>query len=145
MGTSTLNGSEIRVKKDGETVRLTFKAVERGTKHEIDDKTKVLITGYWVSEEENISLPCISTISNYRWQLDCLIDRLFHPDKYSSTSMNENVDERVEYLTCWLMEHTEKAYRHTITELVAQIKATPEHLKEAAEKRIKAHIKESGV
>lgn len=51
--------------------------------------------------KEKFLLPVIETETNYKWQYDCLIDRLEHPEKYQDT---ENVQESIEYLENWLSE-----------------------------------------
>lgn len=47
----------------------------------------------------------IPQVSDYQWQLDCLNDRLEHPEKYAAF---ENVEERIAYLRKWLKEHEYK-------------------------------------
>ncbi len=47
----------------------------------------------------------IPQVSDYQWQLDCLNDRLLHPEKYE---WFENVNETIERLWKWLKEHTEQ-------------------------------------
>lgn len=46
----------------------------------------------------------IKQMSDYQWQLNCLNDRLEHPEKYAPF---ENVQERIEHLRKWLAEHKE--------------------------------------
>lgn len=47
----------------------------------------------------------IPQVSDYKWQLDCLNDRLEHPEKYAAF---EDVEERIAYLRKWLKEHEYK-------------------------------------
>lgn len=47
----------------------------------------------------------IPQVSDYQWQLNCLNDRLEHPEKYAAF---ENVEERIAYLRKWLKEHEYK-------------------------------------
>lgn len=47
----------------------------------------------------------IKQMSDYDWQLNCLKDRLEHPEKYADF---EDVDETVKKLRKWLDEHKEK-------------------------------------
>ena len=55
--------------------------------------------------KEKFLLPVIETETNYKWQYDCLIDRLEHPEKYQNT---ENVQESIEHLKHWLSTHKER-------------------------------------
>ena len=43
--------------------------------------------------------------SDYQWQLDCLNDRLQHPEKYEPF---EDVEEHIAQLRQWLATHKEK-------------------------------------
>ncbi len=45
----------------------------------------------------------IKMMSDYKWQLMCLNDRLKNPDKYRK--QGENVEEAIERLEKWLTEH----------------------------------------
>ena len=47
----------------------------------------------------------IPQVSDYQWQLDCLNDRLEHPEKYESF---EDVEEHIAQLRQWLATHKEK-------------------------------------
>ena len=44
-------------------------------------------------------------MSDYKWQYNCLMDRLEHPEKYQDT---EDVEAAIERLKKWLAEHTEQ-------------------------------------
>lgn len=44
----------------------------------------------------------IPQMSDYKWQLDCLNDRLEHPEKYEPF---ENIEEHIAKLRQWLAEH----------------------------------------
>ena len=41
-------------------------------------------------------------MSDYQWQLNCLNDRLEHPEKYQA---DENVPETIAKIKQWLAEH----------------------------------------
>ncbi len=43
----------------------------------------------------------IPMLSDYKWQLDCLNDRLEHPERYK----DENLPEVIERLKLWLQTH----------------------------------------
>ena len=47
----------------------------------------------------------IPQVSDYQWQLDCLNDRLQHPEKYAPS---EDVEEHIAQLRQWLATHNEK-------------------------------------
>lgn len=47
----------------------------------------------------------IPQVSDYEWQLDCLNDRLQHPEKYAPF---EDVEEHIAQLRQWLATHKEK-------------------------------------
>ncbi len=50
----------------------------------------------------DIPIADIPMMSDYKWQLNCLNDRLEHPEKYSKT---ENVEETIKKLKQWLAAH----------------------------------------
>lgn len=66
----------------------------------IKDKNGNIIPGM-----ENVPLVDIPQVSDYQWQLDCLNDRIEHPEKYEST---ENIEEVKARLRKWLSEHEDK-------------------------------------
>ena len=47
----------------------------------------------------------IPQVSDYQWQLDCLDDRLQHPETYAPF---EDVEEHIAQLRQWLATHKEK-------------------------------------
>lgn len=55
-----------------------------------------------------VSIPVLNLkqISDYQWQLNCLNDRLEHPEKYADS---ENVEETISHLRKWLEENKDKA------------------------------------
>lgn len=75
-------------------------------KYKIYDKEYNII-GYKnvVDENKNIvgrvPIVDIPQISDYEWQLNCLNDRLQHPEKYEDF---ENVEETIAKLRKWLAE-----------------------------------------
>lgn len=52
-----------------------------------------------------IQIADIPQVSDYKWQLDCLNDRLQHPEKYAPF---EDVEEHIAQLRQWLATHKEK-------------------------------------
>lgn len=50
----------------------------------------------------------LKMMSDYKWQLMCLNDRLENPDKYRA--QGENVEEHIEKLQKWLAEHEYMKY-----------------------------------
>lgn len=56
------------------------------------------ITGY-------VPIVDIPMISDYEWQLNCLNNRLKHPENYSNS---ENVPQVIEQLKQWLFDYEEK-------------------------------------
>lgn len=58
-----------------------------------------------VSEEHPEAKPLanIPMMSDYKWQLSCLNDRLEHPEEYEGT---EDVQQTIAELRKWLAEHT---------------------------------------
>lgn len=56
-------------------------------------------------QKQTVSIPVldIPQMSDYKWQLNCLIDRLEHPEKYADS---ENVEEHITQLRKWLAEHS---------------------------------------
>lgn len=49
------------------------------------------------------AVPVIETISDYKWQLDCLNSRLKNPEKYREGG--EDVEAVIAKLRQWLQEH----------------------------------------
>lgn len=47
----------------------------------------------------------VPMVSDYKWQLDCLNDRLEHPEKYAD---KEDLPATIARLRKWLSEHSEK-------------------------------------
>lgn len=96
------------------------------------------IDGYFIAEDNSVSIPCLHTMSDFRWVILCLIDRLFHPKRY--TADGENVSEAIESLTAQLVNMTpEEMKMPLITELEAlqqYVNDLPEEAKPEAEKHI---------
>lgn len=63
------------------------------------------VIGYTNFNGKLVPLVDIPSMSDYKWQLMCLHDRLEHPEKYRDT---EDVDATIERLKKWLAEHTEQ-------------------------------------
>lgn len=65
------------------------------------------IIGYVSCKEMGASVPLVDIpmMSDYRWQLLALNDRLEHPEKYSG----EDVAATISHLRKWLDEHSEAA------------------------------------
>lgn len=55
---------------------------------------------------KTVQIPRLKMMSDYKWQLNCLNDRLEHPEKYADS---ENVEETIEHLRKWLAEHQAEA------------------------------------
>ncbi len=58
------------------------------------------------SSVKTVKIPRLKMMSDYKWQLNCLNDRLEHPEKYADS---ENVEETIEHLRKWLAEHQAEA------------------------------------
>lgn len=58
------------------------------------------------SSVKTVQIPRLKMMSDYKWQLNCLNDRLEHPEKYADS---ENVEETIEHLRKWLTEHQAEA------------------------------------
>lgn len=59
------------------------------------------------AQEKTVFIPVLNMpkTADYKWQFDCLCDRLAHPEKYEKT---ENVEETIAHLRKWLAEHNEE-------------------------------------
>lgn len=126
--------------KEKETVKMYFEAVPQGTKEDIMPGVFVNIDGHYVSEDKQHTLTCISTVSDYKWQLDCLLDRLFHPDNYAETWYSD-----VTHLINWLNEHEPeqyKGFRCDFKGLFDYVMSLPENELAEAESQLKAAFKE---
>ncbi len=62
----------------------------------------------WLFRLGNMEFPLVDIpmMSDYKWQFNCLLDRLEHPEKYREF---ENVEETIERLKKWLVENEDKA------------------------------------
>lgn len=58
------------------------------------------------SSVKTVQIPRLKMMSDYKWQLNCLNDRLEYPEKYADS---ENVEETIEHLRKWLTEHQAEA------------------------------------
>lgn len=75
-----------------------------GTTHTVAGKEFPVI-GYTDFNSKAVPLVDIPMMSDYKWQLMCLQDRLEHPENYQDT---EDVEAAIERLKKWLAEHTEQ-------------------------------------
>lgn len=57
----------------------------------------------------------IPQMSDYKWQLDCLNDRLEHPEKYEPF---ENIEEHIAKLRQWLADNKDKATERELKEFM---------------------------
>ena len=62
------------------------------------------IVGYYKVNGQTVPLVDIPSMSDYKWQLDCLISRIEHREIYE-TLLHEDVDAEIEKLKKWLAEH----------------------------------------
>lgn len=60
------------------------------------------VQGYIQRNGQEIPLIDFPIMDDYKWQLDCLNDRLEHPEKYEGT---EDVKATIEMLRNWLADH----------------------------------------
>ena len=87
---------------------LSPESINKPSVYEISGK-EFKIEGYTISRNtetnERIFIPVVDIpmVSDYKWQLDCLNDRLNHPEKYEDT---EDVPATIERIKKWLEEHT---------------------------------------
>lgn len=62
------------------------------------------IVGYYKVNGQTVPLVDIPSMSDYKWQLDCLNDRIKNREIYE-TLLHEDVDAEIEKLKKWLAEH----------------------------------------
>lgn len=100
---------------------------------------KVNVVGNITTEDEHgdvVSIPIIDTMTDFRWELLCFIDRLFHPDKY--TANGEDVpailDKIIEQLGNMSPEGKREAVKAELSEMRSIVSGLPESEKPAAEK-----------
>ncbi len=126
--------------KSSEAVTLHFTPAPAGTTAEIANGVNLRVAGYYKSADGKTALPCIQTMSDYKWQLNCLIDRLFHPEKYH----NEDVQEHIQHLIKWLSEHCKPEFKENVltelNELAKYISELAEDMKTPAELYIKNYF-----
>lgn len=77
-----------------------------GTTYSIKGK-EYPVKGYYENGGQLVPLVDIKMQSDYKWQYDCLMDRLEHPEKY--TVLGEDVQATIERLKQWLIENRHKA------------------------------------
>lgn len=65
-------------------------------------KKNICISAETTARTVSIPVLNLKQMSDYQWQLNCLNDRLEHPEKYADS---ENVEETIEHLHKWLAEH----------------------------------------
>lgn len=63
---------------------------------------------YYNIRGAEIPLVDIPMMSDFKWQYDCLMDRINNPNKYS-IYCDENVEQNIEQLKQWLRDHIEGA------------------------------------
>lgn len=122
-----------------EAVKMVFEPAPQGTKEEIMPGVFVQIDGYYVSGDGAYKMPLVSMMSDYKWQLNCLLDRLFHPDNYTETWHGD-----VTHLINWLNEHEPeqyKGFRYDFKGLFDYVMSLPENELKTAEKQIKEAFK----
>lgn len=64
------------------------------------------ISGYQNINGQAVPLVDIPMMSDYKWQLDCLISRIEHREIYE-TLLHEDVDATINKLKKWLKENQE--------------------------------------
>lgn len=69
-------------------------------------KKNISISAETTARTVSIPVLNIKQMSDYQWQLNCLNDRLEHPEKYADS---ENVEETIKHLRKWLEENKDKA------------------------------------
>lgn len=65
------------------------------------------IIGYTDFKGKAVPLVDIPMMSDYKWQYNCLMDRIEDPEKYAATG--EDVMAKIEHLKKWLVENRHKA------------------------------------
>ncbi|MBQ7596233.1 MAG: hypothetical protein IJU45_06180 [Clostridia bacterium] len=124
--------------------KLFFTPAQEGETAEIANGVRLPIVGSFISKDGSYSLPCFETVSDYKWQLNCLIDRLFHPEKYAK-EFNEDVQEHIRYLIKWLSEHCKPELKENVltelNELVKYVSELDGEDKHMAELYIKEYFK----
>lgn len=130
--------------KSSEAVTLHFTPAPEGATAEIANGVNLRVAGYYKSADGKTALPCIQTMSDYKWQLNCLIDRLFHPEKYAK-EFNEDIQENISYLIKWLSEHCKPELKENVltelNELVKYVSELDSEYKHMAELYIKDYFK----
>lgn len=71
-----------------------------GKEWEVERYTKVKIAE--TNEQFYVPIVNIPMMSDYQWQLNCLNDRLEHPEKYEA---DEDVPKTIAKIKQWLSEH----------------------------------------
>lgn len=69
-------------------------------------KKNISVSAESTTKTASIPVLNLKQMSDYKWQLNCLNDRLEHPEKYADS---ENVEETIEHLRKWLAEHQAEA------------------------------------
>ncbi len=65
------------------------------------------VIGYADFNGKTVPWVDIPMMSDYKWQYNCLMDRIENPEKYAA--IGEDVTEKIEHLKMWLVENKHKA------------------------------------
>lgn len=90
---------------DFKIVNARFVPAPENTTTEIVPGVFLPVKEYALLEGDNYPIPVIEieTVSDYKWQLDCLNSRLENPEKYREGG--EDVEAVIAKLRQWLEEH----------------------------------------
>lgn len=95
---ATPNAYELR-----DSIHAEFVPAPENATAEIVPGVFLPVKEYAILPGSGQAVPVIETISDYKWQLDCLNSRLKNPEKYREGG--EDVEAVIAKLRQWLQEH----------------------------------------
>lgn len=85
------------------TVKARFIPAPENATTEIVPGVFLPVKEYAILPESGQAVPVIETMSDYKWQLNCLNSRLKNPEKYREGG--EDVEATIAKLRQWIEEH----------------------------------------
>lgn len=86
------------------SIPAEFVPAPENTTTEIIPGVFLPVKEYAILSESGQAVPVIETMSDYKWQLNCLNSRLRDPERYRAGG--EDVEAVITKLRKWLQEHT---------------------------------------
>lgn len=123
-----------------ESVILHFKATT-GETAEITDGVNLPVVGYFTSDDGKYKMPCFETMSDFKYQLLILHDRLFHPHKYPDEDIPKVIDKVITWLSNQFPECERDEAKKNYYDIVDYVGGLTEEMKRSADIALYERIK----